>query len=251
MDLVFMGTPDFAAASLSALLGSGHKVTAVFTQPDKPKGRKGVLTPPPVKELALEHGIPVYQPATLRDGTALSVLRELAPEVIVVAAYGKILPREILDLPGKGCVNVHASLLPRLRGAGPIAWSILNGDAETGVTTMYMADGVDTGDMILKKATPIGAEETTPELYDRLKEMGGELLLETLELIRRGKAPRTPQREEEATHAPMLTKEMGRMDFARPARELHCLVRGMAGWPVAFFSFQGKNLKVHAARLAE
>ena len=246
-----MGTPDFAAASLSALLKSEHRVLAVFTQPDKPKGRKGLLSPPPVKELAVAHGIPVYQPATLKDGQAFTILQSLQPQVIVVTAYGKILPKEILNLPEKGCVNVHASLLPRLRGAGPIQWSILNGDQETGVTTMYMADGVDTGDMILKKATPIGPDETAPELYDRLKEMGGSLLLSTLSLIEQGTAPRIPQPVEGVSHAPMLTKELSPMDFSNPAQRVYAQVRGLAGWPVASFPFEGKTLKVHSASLAQ
>ena len=246
-----MGTPDFAAASLSALLKSEHRVLAVFTQPDKPKGRKGLLSPPPVKELAVAHGIPVYQPATLKDGQAFTILQSLQPQVIVVTAYGKILPKEILNLPEKGCVNVHASLLPRLRGAGPIPWSILNGDQETGVTTMYMADGVDTGDMILKKATPIGPDETAPELYDRLKEMGGSLLLSTLSLIEQGTAPRIPQPVEGVSHAPMLTKELSPMDFSNPAQRVYAQVRGLAGWPVASFPFEGKTLKVHSASLAQ
>lgn len=237
MNLVFMGTPDFAAASLSALLKSEHRVLAVFTQPDKPKGRKGLLSPPPVKELAVAHGIPVYQPATLKDGQAFTILQSLQPQVIVVTAYGKILPKEILNLPEKGCVNVHASLLPRLRGAGPIQWSILNGDQETGVTTMYMADGVDTGDMILKKATPIGPDETAPELYDRLKEMGGSLLLSTLSLIEQGTAPRIPQPVEGVSHAPMLTKELSPMDFSNPAQRVYAQVRGLAGLAGSQFSF--------------
>lgn len=251
MNLVFMGTPDFAAASLSSLLKSEHRVLAVFTQPDKPKGRKGLLSPPPVKELALAHGIPVHQPATLKDGQAAAILQSLQPQVIVVTAYGKILPKDILNLPEKGCVNVHASLLPHLRGAGPIQWSILNGDQETGVTTMYMADGVDTGDMILKKVTPIGPDETAPELYDRLKEMGGSLLLETLSLMEQGAAPRIPQPMEGVSYAPMLTKELSPVDFSNPAQKVYAQIRGLAGWPVASFLFEGKTLKVHTASLAQ
>ena len=177
MKIVFMGTPEFAESSLAALLSSRHQVIGVFTQPDKPKGRGYKLVPPPVKELAMAHGIPVYQPQKMRDGEALSILQELQPDLIAVVAYGKILPKEILELPKYGCVNVHGSLLPKYRGAGPIQWSVINGEPVTGVTTMYMGEGLDTGDMILKKETPIGENETYGELHDRLKEIGAQALL--------------------------------------------------------------------------
>ena len=183
MKIVFMGTPEFAESSLAALLSSRHQVIGVFTQPDKPKGRGYKLVPPPVKELAMAHSIPVYQPQKMRDGEALSILQELQPDLIAVVAYGKILPKEILELPKYGCVNVHGSLLPKYRGAGPIQWSVINGEPVTGVTTMYMGEGLDTGDMILKKETPIGENETYGELHDRLKEIGAQALLETLDLI--------------------------------------------------------------------
>lgn len=215
MNLVFMGTPDFAAASLSALLKSEHRVLAVFTQPDKPEGEKGLAEPSAGKGVGRCPWIPVYQPATLKDGQAFTLLQSLQPQVIVVTAYGKILPKEILNMAGKGmCERSLPLCCPVFCGAGPIQWSILNGDQETGVTTMYMADGVDTGDMILKKATPIGPDETAPELYDRLKEMGGSLLLSTLSLIEQGTAPRIPQPVEGVSHAPMLTKELSPMDFS-------------------------------------
>ena len=186
MRIVFMGTPDFAVPCLAGLLEAGHQVCGVFTRPDKPKGRKMVLTPPPVKELALEKGLPVYQPAKMRDGEALGILQELRPELIVVVAYGKILPKEILTLPPKGCVNVHGSLLPKYRGAAPIQWSVINGEKETGVTTMLMDEGLDTGDMLLRETVKIGENETAGELFDRLAPIGAQLLLKTLEGLEQG-----------------------------------------------------------------
>lgn len=251
MRIVFMGTPDFAVPSLERLLRDGHQVVGVFTQPDKPQGRGYKLAPPPVKAVALERGIPVFQPAALRDGTALEQLRPLDPQLIVVVAYGKILPREILELPPLGCINLHGSLLPKYRGAGPIQWSVIRGEPVTGVTTMYMAQGLDTGDMILKSQTPIGPEETYGELHDRLKELGAQCLSETVELIERGQAPRIPQDDALASYAPMLDKELARLDFSKPARELHNLIRGLSPWPVAHTTLEGKRLKVHRARLAQ
>ena len=203
MKIVFMGTPEFAESSLAALLSSRHQVIGVFTQPDKPKGRGYKLVPPPVKELAMAHSIPVYQPQKMRDGEALSILQELQPDLIAVVAYGKILPKEILELPKYGCVNVHGSLLPKYRGAGPIQWSVINGEPVTGVTTMYMGEGLDTGDMILKKETPIGENETYGELHDRLKEIGAQALLETLDLIEEGRAPRVKQDDSQPDPRPL------------------------------------------------
>ena len=251
MRIVFMGTPDFAVPCLERLLADGHQVAGVFTQPDKPKGRGHHLQPPPVKELALARGLPVYQPATLRDGQALETLRALAPQLAVVVAYGKILPPALLAVPPLGCINVHGSLLPRWRGAAPIQWSVLSGDRQAGVTTMYLAEGMDTGDMILRRSTPVGPQETSGQLYERLAELGAQLLGETVELIAQGKAPRTPQQEEEATYAPMLTKELAAIDFMKPAAQVHNLVRGMNPWPVAHTLLEGQPLKVYAARLAE
>ena len=187
MRIVFMGTPEFAQASLQKLIETGHNIVGVFTQPDKPKGRGYKLVAPPVKELALEHNIPVYQPEKMKDGTALSILKELNPDLIAVVAYGRILPKDILELPKYGCINVHGSLLPKYRGAGPIQWSVIDGEPVTGVTTMYMGEGLDTGDMILKKETPIGENETYGELHDRLKEIGAEALVETIALIEQEK----------------------------------------------------------------
>ena len=248
MRVVFMGTPDFAVPCLSRLIQAGHRVTGIFSQPDRPKGRGMHLQPPPVKELALEHGLPVFQPSTLRDGSALALLRDLEPDIIVVVAYGRILPPEILELPPLGCINVHASLLPRLRGAAPIQWSIIRGDEVTGVTTMYMAEGLDTGDMILKKETPIGPEETAGELFERLAPMGAELLIQTLEAVEQGTAPRAVQDDGLATLAPPLKKEDARLDFTASPAGFCNLVRGCNPAPGAFaLCDDGKPLKVHRA----
>jgi len=247
MRIVFMGTPDFAVPCLARLIQDGHDIPGVFSQPDKPRGRGYTLTPPPVKELALAHGIPVHQPAKLRDGEAERLLRELAPELIVVVAYGKILPPQILEIPPLGCVNVHASLLPKLRGAAPIQWSIIGGDEETGVTTMYMAEGMDTGDIILQRRTPIGPEETAGELFARLSALGAQCLAEILPLLAQGTAPRIPQDEAAATYAPMLDKQTGMIDFSKSAREICCLVRGVTPAPGARTLCGGKLLKVHRA----
>lgn len=244
MRIVFMGTPDFAVPSLRALLKAGHEVCAVFTQPDKPKGRGYVLTPPPVKELALEHGIPVLQPNTLRTEEAFSALKAYAPDCIVVVAYGKLLPKNVLDLPRYGCINVHGSLLPRYRGAAPIQWAVLNGDPVSGVTTMYMAEGLDTGDIIFRQETPIGPEEMAGELFDRLAAMGAELLVRTLRAVEDGTAPRIPQPEDGGAYASQLSREMAKIDWNRSAAEIHNLVRGMNPWPVAQTTFRGKQMKV-------
>lgn len=250
MKIVFMGTPEFAEASLQKLLETDHQIIGVFTQPDKPKGRGYKLVAPPVKELALAHNIPVFQPQKMRDGTALEILQELQPDLIAVVAYGKILPKEILELPRYGCINVHGSLLPKYRGAGPIQWSVINGESVTGVTTMYMGEGLDTGDMILKKETPIGENETYGELHDRLKEIGAQALVETIELIEQGKAPREVQDDSLSSYAPMLDKQIARLDFTKDAQTLHNLIRGLSPWPVAHTTVDGKLLKVHRAVLA-
>ena len=218
----------------------------MFSQPDKPKGRGYKLTPPPVKVLAQEHGIPVYQPASVRTPEVLELLESLAPDALVVVAYGKILPKSILELPPKGCINVHGSLLPKYRGAAPIQWTVLNGDPVGGVTTMYMDVGMDTGDILLTRTTPVGEQETAGELFDRLADLGAQLLLETLDQVQAGTIQPRPQEEALATHAPMLTKEMARMDFTQSAQALHNLVRGMNPWPVARTTLHGKLLKVLA-----
>lgn len=250
MKIVFMGTPEFAEASLQKLLETDHQIVGVFTQPDKPKGRGYKLVAPPVKELALAYNIPVFQPQKMRDGTALEILQELQADLIAVVAYGKILPKEILELPRYGCINVHGSLLPKYRGAGPIQWSVINGESVTGVTTMYMGEGLDTGDMILKKETPIGENETYGELHDRLKEIGAQALVETIELIEQGKAPREVQDDSLSSYAPMLDKQIARLDFTKDAQTLHNLIRGLSPWPVAHTTVDGKLLKVHRAVLA-
>lgn len=241
-----MGTPDFAVPSLEALLGAGHTVCGVFTQPDKPKNRGMKLQPTPVKECALSHGIPVFQPVKLRDGTALEQIRALAPELIVVAAYGRILPQDILDCPPKGCINVHSSLLPRYRGAAPINWAILNGDGETGVTIMHMAAALDAGDIIAQASAPIGPDETAPELTARLAELGGALLAETVARIEAGTAERIPQDEAGVTLAPMLGKELSPLDFSRNAQVLHDQVRGLIPWPAATAMVGGVRCKIFA-----
>jgi len=242
--ILFMGTPEFAVPSLNALLGAGHTVCGVFTQPDKPKNRGMKLLPSPVKVCALSHEIPVFQPAKMRDGEALGYLRELDPELIVVAAYGKILPSEILDYPARGCINVHSSLLPKYRGAAPINWAILNGETVTGVTIMHMAPALDAGDIISQASTPIGADETAPTLTARLAELGAELLVSAVEAIGAGTAARTPQDEAGSTYAPMLSRELSPMDWNKPARTLHDQVRGLLPWPAAVAEFGGIRCKV-------
>ena len=249
MRIVFMGTPDFAVPSLQALLDAGHEVTAVYTQPDKPQGRKQILTAPPVKELALAHGIPVFQPDTLKKEEEQARLRELAPEVIIVVAYGKLLPKAVLDIPPRGCINVHGSLLPRWRGAAPIQWAVIAGDEKAGVTTMLMAEGLDTGDMLLTSETPVGARETAGELFDRLAQSGAELLTETL--VRLDEITPRPQNDAESCYAHMLDKKMAVIDWSKSARELDCLVRGLNPWPIALTSLAGERLKVYAAEPAD
>ena len=251
MKIVFMGTPDFAVPCLARLLDDGHQILAVYTQPDKPKGRGNTLTPPPVKTLAQERGIPVYQPTKLRDGAVAAQLRALAPDLMVVVAYGRILPPDILAVPPLGCVNIHGSLLPKYRGAAPIQWTVLNGDPVGGVTSMYMAEGMDTGDMILRRETPVGPDETSGALFDRLAPLGADCLSRTVTLIAQGKAPRIPQDEAQATTAPMLEKEFGRLDFALDAQTLHNRIRGLSPWPGAFVTDpRGRLLKLHQSRVA-
>ncbi|MBQ2898375.1 MAG: methionyl-tRNA formyltransferase, partial [Oscillospiraceae bacterium] len=244
-------TPDFAAAILKRLIDTGRNVVGVFSQPDKPVGRKQVIMPTATKALAMEHGIPVFQPAKLRDGEALRIMQELKPDLTVVAAYGKILPKDILDVAPLGNVNVHGSLLPKYRGSAPIQWSVINGDKVTGITTMYMAEGMDTGDMIMKFELPIGEDETAGELFDRMAKLGAESIEKTLELFDSGEVKAEPQNEEEATYAPMLKKEMGEIDFGKTAEEIHNLVRGLNPWPTAFTFLDGKTIKVHEAKAAE
>ena len=240
-----MGTPDFAVPSLQALIDAGHEVCAVYTQPDKPQGRKQILTAPPVKELALQYHIPVYQPATLKNEEEQEKLRALAPEVIIVVAYGKLLPKSVLDIPPRGCINVHGSLLPRWRGAAPIQWSVIAGDEKAGVTTMQMAEGLDTGDMLLTYETEIGARETAGELFDRLAQAGAELLVRTL--VELDSITPRPQDDSRSCYAHMLDKQMAVIDWAKSAREIDCLIRGLSPWPVALTTLDGARLKIYAA----
>jgi methionyl-tRNA formyltransferase len=249
---VFMGTPEFALPSLAGLIEVGVDLRAVFTQPDRPSGRGQKLTAPPVKELALRQGIPVFQPAKLRDPAVVAQLRELAPELIVVVAFGQILPQSVLDIPRYGCINVHASLLPRYRGAAPINKAIIDGELATGVTTMLMEAGLDTGPMLVKHSTPIGAEETAGELHGRLALHGREALQETLARLCAGTLVAEPQDDTLSTYAPMLKKEDGRIDWSRGAKEIHNLVRGLDPWPGAYTGLQGEVLRIAATRpLAE
>ena len=247
MRVVFMGTPDFAAASLQQILSDGFEVVGVFTQPDKPKGRGMALSASPVKELALAHGIPVFQPEKMRDGTALEALKGLSPDVLAVVAYGRILPPEILEVPGFGAVNVHGSLLPKYRGAAPIQWAVLNGDKVTGVTTMYLANEMDTGDIIYAEETPIGEFETSGELYDRLKLMGAKLLSRTLRDIENGTAPRRAQDHDKASYVKMLDKSLCPLDFTRPARLVIKQICGLQPWPVATLTIGKDCFRVFSA----
>ena len=244
MRIVFMGTPEFAVPSLKSLTEAGYEICGVFTQPDKPKNRGMKLQASPVKEYALSVGLPVFQPAKMRDGEALAILRDLEPDLIAVAAYGKILPVDILELPPLGCVNVHSSLLPKYRGAAPINWAILNGEDETGVTIQRMAEGVDTGDILAQAGTPIGLSENAAQLLARLAQMGAELLMETVRKLETGTAKATPQDESRASHAPMLSKELSPMDWSKSARQLHDQVRGLYPWPSAVAVLDGVRCKI-------
>ena len=252
MRIIFMGTPAFAVPCLERLLADGHEVPAVFCQPDKPQGRKMQLSPPPVKQAALAHGLRVEQPERLRGNReAFDLLQSLRPELMVVVAYGKILPQEILDLPEHGCVNVHASLLPKYRGAAPIQWAVINGETESGVTTMQMDAGIDTGDMLLQAKTAIPEDMTAGELYDILSVQGAQVLSETLNLLQQGKL--MPERQDEAlaTHAPMLSKALSPLDFAKSAHVLHNQVRGLHPWPGASMEFEGRQIKIHKTCVSE
>ena len=250
MKIVFMGTPEFAVPSLKALVGAGHEICGVFTQPDKPKNRGMKLQEPPVKEYALSIGLPVFQPAKVRDGEALGILQALNPDLIAVAAYGKILPVDILALPRLGCVNVHSSLLPKYRGAAPINWAILNGEDETGVTIMYMAEGMDTGDILTQAKTPIGLNENAAQLFVRLADIGAGLLVETVAAREAGKVSPVPQDSARASYAPMLSKEQSPLDWTRSARQLHDHVRGLYPWPSALMVLDGIRCKVLQTALA-
>ncbi|MDB8792869.1 methionyl-tRNA formyltransferase [Romboutsia sp. 1001216sp1] len=244
MRIVFMGTPEIALGCLQKIIDEKHEVIGVVTQPDKPQNRGKKLGMPPVKELALKYDIPVYQPLKARDEEFVNVLKELNPDVIVVVAYGQILPKSILDIPKFGCINVHVSLLPKYRGAAPINWVIINGEEKTGVTTMYMDEGLDTGDMILQKEFALDNEITAGELHDKMMVVGAETLKETLDLIEKGCAPRTKQNHDEFSYAPMMDKSLGNIDFNKSAKDIHNLVRGVNPWPSAYTTYDGKTMKV-------
>ncbi len=251
MKIVFMGTPDFAVGALRAIIEAGHQVTAVVTQPDKPKGRGKEMQMTPVKQCALAHNIPVLQPKRIKAPEAVEQLRQYPADIFVVAAFGQILSREILEMPPFGCVNIHASLLPKYRGAAPIQWAILEGEKETGVTIMQMDEGLDTGAMLLKTVVPILDTDTGESLHDKLAEAGAKLIVEALPLIGQGALVPKAQREEESCYARMLTKELGRIDWQRPAEEIERLVRGLNSWPSAYTSLKGKTLKIWESALTD
>lgn len=250
MNVVFMGTPDFAVPSLENI-AKVHNVTAVFTQPDKPVGRKMILTPPDVKVCAEKLGIPVYQPEKLKDSDSYEIIKELNPDVIVVVAYGQLLPESILNIPKYGCINVHGSLLPKYRGAAPIQWSVLNGDKKTGVTTMYMEKGLDTGDILETKEYEIGINDTAGEVFDILADMGGKLILNTLEKAENNQLHPVKQDDSKSSYAKMLDKSMCNIDFSKTNIQVHNQVRGLSPWPVASTKINGKVLKIFETRLAD
>jgi methionyl-tRNA formyltransferase len=241
---IFMGTPEFSLSTMQGLIDFGVNLCAVYTQPDRPKGRGKKLAPPPVKELALKYAVPVYQPLKLRDPAVVEELRQLAPDLIVVVAYGQILPKSVLEIPKYGCINVHASLLPRYRGAAPINKAIVDGETETGVTTMYMDVGLDTGDMLVKRTTPIGEQETAGEVHDRLARLGNEAMEETLRQLCAGTLVAQKQDDALSNYAPMLKKNDGCIDWQRSARDIHNQVRGLDPWPGAYTALQGDVLKI-------
>ena len=250
MRIVFMGTPDYAVPSLQKLIDEHYEIAGVFTQPDKKVGRKQILTPSAVKELAERYELPVYQPQTLKDGSAYEILKSIAPDMIIVAAYGKILPKSILDLPKYGCVNVHASLLPKYRGAAPIQRAVLNGDEETGISIMQMDEGIDTGDLLYIVKTKIGINETSAELFDRLSVLGAEALIHTVKNIENGSAAAHKQ-EGESSYASMIDKSMSPIDWNRTAFEIHNQIRGLQTWPCAQTVICGKPVKIHASVLSD
>lgn len=244
MKIVFMGTPDFSVNALENIVKAGHDVVGVITQPDKPKGRGGKMQYTPVKEKALKLGLDVYQPQRVKETEFIEKLKEMNPDAIVVIAFGQILPKAILDMPKYGCINVHASLLPKYRGAAPIQWSVIDGEKETGVTTMYMNEGLDTGDIIDKVVVPIDKKETGGSLFDKLAIEGGKLILKTLIELENGTAVRTPQDDSKSNYAGMINKQLGKIDFNKSANEIERLIRGLNPWPSAYTKMDGKTLKI-------
>ncbi|MCC0635561.1 MULTISPECIES: methionyl-tRNA formyltransferase [unclassified Clostridioides] len=251
MKIVFMGTPDIAVPCLQKIIDEKYEILGVVTQPDKPKGRGKKLGMSPVKELAIENNIPVYQPIKARDKDFIDTMKSLKPDVMVVVAFGQILPKEILEIPKFGCINVHVSLLPKYRGAAPINWVIINGEEKTGVTTMYMDEGLDTGDMILKTEVNLDENITAGELHDKMMNIGAETLKETLKLIEAGTAPREVQNHEEFSYAPIMNKSLGNIDFSKNAKEIHNLVRGVNPWPSAYTTYNGVTMKIWKTKVLE
>ncbi|MDB0438282.1 methionyl-tRNA formyltransferase [Clostridioides difficile] len=251
MKIVFMGTPDIAVPCLQKIIDENYEILGVVTQPDKPKGRGKKLGMSPVKELAIENNIPVYQPIKARDKDFIETMKSLNPDVMVVVAFGQILPKEILEIPKFGCINVHVSLLPKYRGAAPINWVIINGEEKTGVTTMYMDEGLDTGDMILKTEVNLDENITAGELHDKMMNIGAETLKETLKLIEEGTAPREVQNHEEFSYAPIMNKSLGNIDFSKNAKEIHNLVRGVNPWPSAYTTYNGVTMKIWKTKVLE
>ncbi len=251
MRVIFMGTPDFAVGTLEAVLEAGHEVALVVTQPDKPKGRGNAVQYSPVKECALRHGVEVFQPDKIRREEHVQHLREYEPEIIVVAAFGQILPEVILNMPKYGCLNVHASLLPKYRGASPIQWTVINGDTVTGVTTMRMDAGVDTGDIIAKREVAVAEDETGGSLFDKLAKEGAALCVETMEMLENGTACFTKQDDAQSTHTAMITKELGDIDWNRPAEEIERLIRGLNPWPSAYTYLDGRTFKIWKSRVLQ
>lgn len=251
MKIVFMGTPEFAVPCLQKIIDEGHEVLAVVTQPDKPKGRGKKLAMPPVKELASKYEIDVYQPVKAREESFVEKLKEINPELIVVVAFGQILPKSILDIPKFGCVNVHASLLPKYRGAAPLNWVIINGEEKTGVTTMYMDVGLDTGDMILKSEIPLDDEITAGELHDKMMVQGAEVLKDTIDLISKGEAPREKQNDEETCYSPIMDKSLGNIDWSKSATDIHNLIRGVNPWPSAYTTYDKQTMKIWKTKVLD
>lgn len=247
MKVIFMGTPDFAVGALEAIIAAGHQVTAVVTQPDKPKGRGKEMQVTPVKQCALEHGIPVFQPIKIKTPEAVAELKTYEADIFVVAAFGQILSKEILEMPPLGCVNIHASLLPKYRGAAPIQWAVLDGEKETGVTIMQMNEGLDTGDMLTRVIVPLDRKETGESLFDKLAEAGARLIVETLPQIEAGTLQPEPQDDSQSTYAKMIKKEMGKIDWKQESPVLERKVRGLNSWPSAYTTFRGKQMKIWEA----
>ncbi len=249
MRVVYMGTPDFAVKPLEALINNNYDVVGVFTQPDKPVGRKAILTPPPVKVVATQNNIPVFQPDSLKNGEGVKILEHLKPDVVVVVAYGKILPKDFLEYAKYGCINIHGSILPEYRGAAPIQWSVLDGKEFAGVTSMQMNEGLDTGDILLVEKTKIEPDETSGDLYERLTVLGAEVLLKTLVAIEKGELTPVKQDDIKSSYAKMLDKTLSKIDWNLTALEVHNKIRGLDPWPVALTVYEGKNLKLFRSRL--